>query len=128
MPKLFYTALLSVCLPLAALCQSKLSDTTGGYKLIWADEFNKEGAPDSTNWKYENGFARNHELQWYQPQNAVCHKGLLVIEVKKETRPNPNYVAGSNNWKTNREQIEYTSSSMNTSGRPIRPFCNARPY
>ena len=117
MPKLFYAVLLSVCLPIAALCQSKLRDTTGGYKLIWADEFNKEGAPDSTNWQFENGFARNHELQWYQTQNAVCHKGLLVIEVKKETRPNPNYVVGSNNWKTNREQIEYTSSSMNTSGR-----------
>jgi len=99
---------------LAGKCQIKQADTVGNYKLVWADEFNKEGAPDTTNWKFEQGFVRNHELQWYQPQNAVCHHGLLVIEAKKEHLPAPGYVAGSDNWKTNREFIEYTSSSMNT--------------
>jgi beta-glucanase (GH16 family) len=90
------------------------SDTIGNYKLIWADEFNKEGPPDPNNWKFEQGFERNHELQWYQTENATCHKGLLVIEAKKTHLPNPDYIIGSTNWKTNRQFIEYTSSSLNT--------------
>jgi beta-glucanase (GH16 family) len=113
---LFNILVLIIIMPVIAKCQGTQSDTIGHYKLIWADEFNKEGSPDSTNWGYERGFTRNHELQWYQPQNAVCHKGLLVIEVKKEHLPNPNYVPGSNNWKTNRQFIEYTSASLNTRG------------
>jgi beta-glucanase (GH16 family) len=104
-------------LPFGAKSQTLQGETTGGYKLVWADEFNNEGAPDSTNWRYEQGFTRNHELQWYQPQNAVCHNGILTIEVKKEHLPNPNYVANSTNWKTNREFIEYSSSSINTRGQ-----------
>jgi len=107
---------LSICLPIAARCQHIQSDTAGNYKLIWADEFNKEGAPDTANWDYEHGFARNHELQWYQPKNAVCHNGLLIIEVRKEHVPNPNYIAGSTDWKTNRQFIDYTSASLNTRG------------
>jgi beta-glucanase (GH16 family) len=90
---------------------------TGGYKLVWADEFNNAGAPDSTNWRYEKGFVRNEELQWYQQENASCNKGLLVIEARKETRPNPGFVAGSNDWRKKREQITHTSSSINTSGK-----------
>ena len=37
-----------------------------GMKLVWADEFNSNGQPDAKNWKFENGFVRNEELQWYQ--------------------------------------------------------------
>jgi beta-glucanase (GH16 family) len=107
----------SVCLPFVATCQQIQSDTASHYKLVWADEFNKEGAPDTANWEYEHGFARNHELQWYQPQNAVCHNGLLTIEVRKEHVPNPNYVAESGNWKTNRQFIDYSSASLNTRGK-----------
>lgn len=101
-------------LPFVTKGQSHSNDTAGHYKLVWADEFNKDGVPDSTTWKFEKGFVRNHENQWYQPQNAVCKKGLLTIEVRKEHLSNPNYIPGGKDWKTNREFIEYTSSSMNT--------------
>lgn len=87
------------------------------YKLVWSDEFNKEGAPDSTKWNYEKGFVRNEELQWYQPQNAYCKKGKLIIEAKKETKPNPNYVKDSKTWKQNRPKIHYTSSCIITRGK-----------
>ena len=40
------------------------------YKLVWADEFNTDGAVDSNNWSFETGFVRNHELQWYQDKNV----------------------------------------------------------
>ena len=86
-----------------------------GYKLIWADEFNNDGTPDSANWRFEKGFVRNEEDQWYQEENAFCKNGLLVIEGRKESRPNPLYKAGSENWKQKRSQILYTSSSINTS-------------
>lgn len=88
-----------------------------GYKLIWSDEFNKDGPPDSLNWRFENGFVRNEEAQWYQPDNARCEGGKLIIEGRKEEKPNPNYKPGSNEWKKQRKNIEYTSSSINTSGK-----------
>ncbi|MHC4250582.1 MAG: glycoside hydrolase family 16 protein [Planctomycetota bacterium] len=87
-----------------------------GYELLWYDEFNEDGAPDPMNWTYEEGFARNNELQWYQKENAFCRDGKLIIEARRERKPNPNYEAGSADWRTNREHIEYTSSSLLTKG------------
>ena len=82
------------------------------YSLVWSDEFNGSGAVDSSKWRFENGFVRNDELQWYQPDNAFQEGGNLVIEGRRETFANPDYVAGSNNWRTNREFINYTSASL----------------
>ncbi|MEO8900775.1 MAG: glycoside hydrolase family 16 protein [Polyangiaceae bacterium] len=89
--------------------------TPAGYQLVWHDEFDVDGAPDPKNWKFEKGFVRNEEDQWYQSANASVHGGLLVIEARKETVPNPNYT-GAGDWKTTRKTAEYTSSSINTSG------------
>jgi beta-glucanase (GH16 family) len=88
-----------------------------GFQLVWADEFDRNGPPDSANWKFEKGFVRNQEWQWYQEQNAWCENGLLIIEGRRETKPNPNYMAGSSDWRKQKQQIEYTSSSINTSGK-----------
>ncbi|MGJ7030982.1 glycoside hydrolase family 16 protein [Niabella hirudinis] len=85
-----------------------------GYKLVWADEFNRAGAPDSANWNYETGLERNEELQWYQKENAWCENGKLVIEARRELRPNPLYKAGSTGWRTKRDSIHYTSSCIKT--------------
>jgi beta-glucanase (GH16 family) len=87
-----------------------------GMKLVWADEFNNNGAPNPEYWKYEKGFARNEELQWYQKDNATCINGVLLIEGRREEVPNPDYNTGSQNWKTNRESAHYTSASINTRG------------
>ena len=87
-----------------------------GWKLVWADEFNKPGPPDAKNWNFENGFVRNLELQWYQRENAYCKNGRLTIEARREKRKNPAYKAGSSIWQTSRESIEYTSSSIITKG------------
>lgn len=106
--------ILGLSLPSLSLAQPSQTNVNPNYKLVWADEFNKNGNPDTTNWKFENGFQRNHELQWYQAENASCKNGLLVIEVKKAHSKNPYYEPAGNNWKTNREYIEYTSSSLNT--------------
>lgn len=119
MKRAVITSLFYVCMGFCLVAQGQpiLNDTTNaGYKLVWSDEFNKDGSPDPQNWKFENGFVRNHELQWYQPQNATCHNGFLIIEARRVHLPNPDYVPNSSNWKTNREFIAYTSSSMNTKG------------
>ncbi|MFL5741930.1 MAG: family 16 glycosylhydrolase [Flavisolibacter sp.] len=87
------------------------------YKLVWSDEFNAKGRPDSSRWNYEEGFVRNHEDQWYQRENAFCQNGKLIIEARREIRTNPNYEAGSSNWKKNRPQIHYTSSCLITKGK-----------
>lgn len=88
-----------------------------GYHLVWSDEFNRNGKPDTTNWRYENGFVRNEEAQWYQQDNAWCEGGMLIIEARKEEKPNPRYEAGSRDWRRNRAAIQYTSSSLNTRGK-----------
>ncbi len=87
-----------------------------GYQLVWADEFNQDGVPNPKNWTYEQGFVRNEELQWYQPQNAFCKDGMLVIEARKEQRPNPMYVEGSRDWRKNRKNIDYTSACLISRG------------
>ena len=67
--------------------------------LVWADEFNKPGPPDPTNWTFERGFVRNEELQWYQPENASCRDGMLVIEARRERLANPSYDPNSSSWR-----------------------------
>jgi beta-glucanase (GH16 family) len=108
----------SVCLSQEG-SSSKIANAykSEGYKLVWADEFDYNGKPDTTKWRYEKGFARNEELQWYQEENAITNKGLLTIEARRETRPNPLHEAGSKDWRKKRQNVEYTSSSINTSGK-----------
>jgi beta-glucanase (GH16 family) len=97
------------------------------YTLVWSDEFTGDGPLAAADWSFENGFVRNGELQWYQPDNAARVNGMLVIEGRREHKPNPRYVAPSaanasspnanrRAW-ANREFIDYTSSSINTRGK-----------
>lgn len=87
------------------------------YQLVWSDEFSKDGKPDSLKWNYEKGFVRNQEWQWYQPENAYCKNGYLIIEARRETKPNPNYISESKDWKKNRSEINYTSACLITKGK-----------
>jgi len=87
-----------------------------GFKLAWADEFDKNGKPDPLNWNYEIGFVRNMELQWYQPENARCENGRLIIEGKREQKLNPHYKPDSKDWKESRQYGDYTSASLTTKG------------
>ena len=87
------------------------------WKLVWSDEFNKDGRPDSTMWNYEQGFVRNHEDQWYQQQNAYQQNGLLIIEGRREQRPNPTYREHARYWGQQRKTIDYTSACITTQGK-----------
>jgi beta-glucanase (GH16 family) len=85
-------------------------------RLVWADEFDMDGAPAPANWTYERGLVRNQELQWYQPENARVEHGLLVIEARRERVANPQFDATSSDWKRSRPAAEYTSASVTTRG------------
>lgn len=50
-------------------------------------------------------------------RKCMVRQGFLIIEGRKEQKPNPNYNMGSSDWEKNRENIEYTASSINTSGK-----------
>lgn len=61
-------------------------------RLVWAEEFNYQGTPDSTRWKYDLGDGcpdvcgwGNNELQHYTntPENVYVKKGRLVIVAHK---------------------------------------------
>ena len=65
------------------------------WELVWSDEFDKDGMPDTAVWNFERGFVRNEEDQWYQSDNAYVKDGMLVIEGRKERVKNPRYVKDS---------------------------------
>jgi len=104
-PSLFYCGFFALLLLAPAI------RADGPYELVWADEFDIDGPPDSTKWNFERGFERNHEAQWYQPENAFCTAGKLVIEARREKKPVPQ---GAQRW--GRSVAEYTSASLTTRG------------
>lgn len=97
-----------------AISCTSTNTTSDAYQLVWADEFETDGKPNPKNWTYDEGFARNRELQWYQPENAYCTDGKLVIEGRRELKPNPWYKEESSDWRTQRQNIEYTSACLTT--------------
>lgn len=71
-------------------CQNEPHDNNG-YTLIWQDEFDSPGLPDSTKWSYDTagnvwGWG-NNELQFYtrsRKENAMVNNGFLKIIARKE--------------------------------------------
>jgi len=77
-------------------------------RLVWQDEFNRPGLPDSTQWKYDTGFIANHEIQYYtfrRAENAYIKNGFLDI------------VARNDSFKTNGVVQPVTSARITTEGK-----------
>lgn len=59
--------------------------------IFWSDEFDKDGAPDSTKWDYDIGTGSNGwgnaELEYYtsRPENVIVQNGALKIVARKES-------------------------------------------
>lgn len=90
------------------------------WKLVWSDEFDKDGAPDPTKWGYEEGFVRNNEAQYYtrdRRENARVENGNLVIEGRKEKFANPRYNSAAARGSASREFAEYTAASLITKNK-----------
>lgn len=101
-----------------SLAMSKAEES---WELVWEEEFEYTGLPDSTRWVYETGWLRNQEEQWYagpESGNIVVNDGLLTIEAKQvPKRNNPTYKPGGEKWRETREFIDVTSGSLTTEGK-----------
>lgn len=80
----------------SAACSAQASSATRSQQkeLIWADEFDYTGLPDSSKWNYEEGMNRGVQKQYYTRQrmeNAKVENGNLVITARKEKFKNPQY-------------------------------------
>jgi hypothetical protein len=68
-----------------------------GTSLVWSDEFNVDGAPDSAKWGYDLGAGGwgNNEFQYYtnRPENIIVQNGLLKINTVKESFSGSNYTS-----------------------------------
>ncbi len=49
------------------------------YQLVFADEFDGNGCPDSTIWGYEQGCVRNDDAQRHKADNDYVNNGIKVI-------------------------------------------------
>lgn len=87
------------------------------WQLVWHDEFDGYGRPDSAKWNYEQGYVRNYEAQYYTPDNAFRQDGYLVIEARQADYPCPTYDPASSHWRYSRERVQWTSSSLTTRDR-----------
>src|ERR1700712_3195744 len=85
-------------------------------KLVWADEFNYKGLPDSSKWNYDTGNSGwgNNELQFYtgkRVNNAHVSDGLLTINAAKENYQGAAYTSArlvskdKGNWKYGRVEV-----------------------
>lgn len=109
------------CLPLLLPCLfwlaalSEISAQNAG-KLVWSDEFNYTGLPDSTKWNYDVGGHGwgNQELQYYtlrKKENARVENGHLIIEARKELTGNNHYSSarlvtkGKGDWTYGRIEV-----------------------
>ena len=74
-----YSVILLLLMTLPLLATARNDD----WRLVWNDEFNTEGRLSPSVWNYEQGYVRNEEAQWYQPDNAVCKGASLSSKLGK---------------------------------------------
>ena len=114
-------------------CSPSLNSQSKYKKLVWSEEFNYKGLPDSTKWSYDKGTGcpdvcgwGNNELQYYtwnRPENARVEDGHLVIEARKEEMQGMKYTSArmatknKGDWKYGRLEIK----AMLPAGRGMWP-------
>lgn len=98
-------SLIILALSIVSCSSNKESEakTETEYKLVWSDDFDYKGLPDSTKWSYDVGDGcpdlcgwGNNELEYYteeRPKNARVENGNLVIEAHKEDYESRNYTS-----------------------------------
>ncbi|TWT38278.1 Beta-glucanase precursor [Posidoniimonas corsicana] len=114
--KLFIPALTLYAIACCAAAELH-ADVPEGMRLVWSDEFDADGRPDPEKWGYERGFVRNRELQWYQPENAFCEDGMLVIEGRRERKDLSDEPRRLRRRERQRPFAEYTAASVTTRGK-----------
>ncbi|MFJ6023311.1 family 16 glycosylhydrolase [Brevundimonas sp. NPDC092305] len=82
---------LLISLAFAAVAPVALAQEMPGHSLVWADEFDRDGAPDPAKWSFDTHANKtgwyNEERQYYSAdrgENARVEDGHLIIEARKE--------------------------------------------
>lgn len=88
--RLLHNILLCILIVVSINAQEINKGNLPGWKLIWSDEFNYQGLPDSNKWNYDVGAQGwgNHEKQYYSErrlENARVEDGKLIIEARKDS-------------------------------------------
>lgn len=93
--------LLSICLLSCELDETQEVATLNN--LVWADEFDEDGAPNPQNWNFEIGDGTdqgipgwgNNELQYYtdRPENAKVENGMLILTARQESFEGSDYTS-----------------------------------
>ncbi len=114
--------LISLLLLFSCSKDKKAAVLLKSYQLVWADEFDYTGKPDTAKWSHEYGFLRNNEKQYYTDslKNIRVENGNLILEGRKEKIANKDF--GSDNFKgkswlqyiVKTDTANYTSASLTT--------------
>lgn len=84
----------NILLVILSICFFACQTSEKQPKLVWADEFDVDGSPDSSRWNYDLGNGcpgnchwGNNELQYYtkDPANVRVEDGVLIIEAHKDS-------------------------------------------
>lgn len=98
-----YLSLLTAIFLTAGACSGTRSGASGkaGMRLVWSDEFDYTGLPDTAKWGYDLGDGcpdncswGNNELQYYtahRRENARVENGRLIVEARREKTANREY-------------------------------------
>ncbi len=96
---LFMSFLLVAVLVISS-CATEDTQTVARFtKLVWQDEFDTEGAPNTANWGYDVGTGfdgwGNNELQYYtdRSENVSIQNGVLLITAQKEALNGASYTS-----------------------------------
>ena len=107
-------------LVLACLLLVNASAFAQKYKLVWSDEFDGRGLPDSTKWVYDIGDGcplncgwGNNELQYFTKEeaNARLQSGYLVIEAHQQDLEDASFTSarlltkGKADWQYGRIEV-----------------------
>jgi beta-glucanase (GH16 family) len=90
--------LLSIMILALCFAECSAQKALPGWKMVWSEEFNYNGLPDSSKWGNEVGFIRNNELQYYtrrRIENSRVYDGNLLIIGRKEAYDKANYTSAS---------------------------------
>lgn len=100
LPAMKFSSLLLILAFTMLSCSNDENQTVTTFsKLSMADEFNVDGAPDSSIWNFNIGTGQNgwgnNELQYYtdRPDNVTVQNGFLIITAKEESFNGASYTS-----------------------------------
>ncbi|HMR92355.1 MAG TPA: glycoside hydrolase family 16 protein [Chitinophagaceae bacterium] len=106
-----------IIITITALCLYSCATKPEKKELVWSDEFDYSGLPDSTKWGYDTGGHGwgNNELQYYtqaREANAYVSDGKLFIKAIKEDYDSSRYTSArlvsrnKGDWKYGRIEVK----------------------